>query len=164
MMNDILLSRRSVIPAAGLGALALAGLARPVVAAAAPEWTDLEKKNVAVVDALMKALGDDAYTPEKMLQFFTEDCFVRMVESRPPVNGHAALVAEFRDFMFRGGNRFGVETYQTFAYGPLVANSRHDWFITPDKKKGRDLYVAGYFILKDGKIKEYADLLTAPPK
>ena len=80
-----------------------------------------------------------------------------MVEDEPAVVGPASIAAAFKGFLTPGVT-VTVETLSTTAHGPVVLNRRIDTVKTPDKPD-QVFPVAGVFIVKDGKIKEWADYL-----
>jgi limonene-1,2-epoxide hydrolase len=143
------LTRRSLLAGAILGALAAAGLPRVGVAAAGAT----EKANVAVVDGFMAAWND----PDKAVNFLAPNASVRMVEDQPAVVGQAAVAAAFKGFLTPGVT-IGVETLETTAHGPVVMNRRVDTMKTPGKPD-QVFKVVGVFVVKDGKIVEWADYL-----
>ncbi len=155
---DNTVSRRGALAAGGLGAVALAGLARSA-AAESHERSATEKANVAMVGEFMKLWSAPDCTAEKLAAFIAEDCILRMEENKPAVEGKAAAIDAFNVFL-KDGQRFGIDTLDTFAIGPIVANSRSDYVIVPGKEPTGRFAVAGVFIVRDGKIQEWSDYLV----
>lgn len=118
-----------------------------------------EKANAEVVADFMKTWSDPACTGEKLAAFVSDDCVLRMEENKPAVEGRAAAVAAF-DVFLKDGQRFGIDILDTFVIGPVVANSRSDYVIVPGKEPTGRFEVAGVFILRDGKIQEWADYIV----
>ena len=122
--------------------------------ATAAESTN-EKGNVKVVNDFIAAWND----PDKAVTFLSDDASVRMVEDKPPVVGPAAVGAAFKGFM-SPGTKLAVKVLQTTAEGPVVMNRRID-ALTEAGKPPQAFKVVGVFIVKNGKIKEWADYLDA---
>jgi limonene-1,2-epoxide hydrolase len=80
-----------------------------------------------------------------------------MVEDQPAVVGPAAVGAAFKSFMTPGVS-LTVKTLSTTAHGPVVLNKRVDTMKTAGKPD-QAFPVAGVFIVKNGKIVEWADYL-----
>jgi limonene-1,2-epoxide hydrolase len=147
------MSRRSAFAAAGLGALLAGGLgARGAMAA---EMTAEEKANVKVVDDFMQSWAKPDIDAAKLAAFLTDDCVLRMQEDKPAITGKAAA-AEAMGKLLVNDMRFGIVSHTTFARGPLVANDRTDWVINKGVK-GASFGVAGVFVVRGGKIKEWSD-------
>ncbi len=134
------------------GLLCLAAVAGMVSSSAAAE-SATEKANMKVVADFIASWDD----PDKAVTFLSADASVRMVEDEPAVVGPAAIAAAFKGFLTPGVT-VTVETLSTTAHGPVVLNKRIDTVKTPDKPD-QVFPVAGVFIVKEGKIKEWADYL-----
>ncbi len=145
--------RRTLFVAGGLGAIALAGLSGS--AEAAGKRTDAEKANVKLVKAFCNSWND----PDSSVAYLSDDASVRMVEDKPAVVGPAAVAAAFKGFMSHG-EKISVKILTTLAKGPVVVNTRIDTMTTPGKPD-QAFNVVGVFIVKNGKIKEWADYLEA---
>ena len=143
------LKRRTSFIASLLGVAAVAGMAGTSLAAE----TATEKANMKVVADFIASWED----PDKAVSFLSADASVRMVEDEPAVVGRAAIAAAFKGFMTPGVT-LTIETLSTTVHGPVVLNKRIDTVKTPDKPD-QVFPVAGVFIVKEGKIKEWADYL-----
>jgi limonene-1,2-epoxide hydrolase len=172
----MLVTRRNLVAAGGLGAFALA-VSNAVNAApadapasgAAPVPPNLnapsaasagaiEKANVQLIKDFCKAWGDDPPDAENMAnKYLSDDCVVRFGESIEPVTGHDAAVALFETFL-ANGERYDLKVLETFARGPVVVNSRVDSTIKGTRTT-HPTSVVGVFIVKDGKIKEWSDFV-----
>jgi limonene-1,2-epoxide hydrolase len=168
----MLVTRRDLVAAGGLGAFALAvsqmaQAADAPASGAAPAVPNLngpsaasaetiEKANVLLVRDFCKAWGDDPPDPDDMAnKFLADDCVVRFGDTIEPVSGHDAAVALFQTFL-SNGERYDLKILETFARGPVVVNSRVDSTI----KGTRTMHptsVVGVFIVRNGKIKEWSD-------
>jgi limonene-1,2-epoxide hydrolase len=141
------LTRRALLVVATLGALAAAGA--PSAALAGPT----EKANEKVVDAFMAAWND----PDEAVTFLAPNASVRMVEDQPAVVGQANVAAALKSFM-KPGVTVSVKTLKTESHGPVVMNQRIDTLKEPGKPD--QVYkLVGVFVVKDGKIVEWADYL-----
>ena len=154
-------SRRMLMVAGGLGALAASGLAASAAAADAPaaKGADASVANVKLVNDFIKSWSAKDFDAEKVAaQYLAEDCVVRMEEDKPPLMGRAAVAAAFKGFL-TNGTTLKVKISQTYAHGPVVANSRVDTMVVPGKP-AQSFPVAGVFVVKNGKIKEWTDYLA----
>jgi limonene-1,2-epoxide hydrolase len=142
-------TRRTLLAAAAIVAISAPGLATRAVAAE----TDTEKANVKVVNDFIAAWDN----PDKAVTFLADKASVRMVEDQPAVVGPQAVGAAFKSFM-TPGTSLTVKTLSTTVHGPVVLNKRVDTMKVPGKPD-QAFPVAGVFVVKDGKIVEWADYL-----
>ena len=149
------MTRRDAFAAVGVGSVAFAGF---IGRAAAAEMTATEKANVQAVNAFMTAWGDPKTDADKLGAYLAEDSAVKMQEGKPALMGRAASVEAFKGYLSKG-TRFDIKILETFAKGPVVANSRVDAVIT-DGKMGNSFPVVGVFVMKDGKVQEWADYIV----
>ena len=149
-MNETNVTRRTAIVAGALGAVAVAAM--PKIASAAPAAGEAKANQKVVKDFI--AAWDD---PDKAASFLADDASVRMVEDQPAVIGPKAVAAAFKSFMTPGVT-ISVKVLATFAEGPVVTNKRIDTMKTPGKPD-QAFKVVGVFVVKNGKIKEWADYL-----
>ena len=112
-----------------------------------------EKANMKVVADFIASWDD----PDKAVSYLSADASVRMVEDEPAVVGPAAIAAAFKSFM-TPGMTLTVETLSTTVHGPVVLNKRIDTIKTPGKPD-QVFPVVGVFVVKEGKIDEWADYL-----
>jgi limonene-1,2-epoxide hydrolase len=150
--TDLLVTRRKLFLAGGLGAIALAA----AKSANAVDVGGVDKANIQLVKDFCKAWADDPPDSENMANhFLAEDCIVRFGETIAPVTGQVAAAALFESFL-GNGQRYDLRILETFAHGPIVVNSRMDSTI----RGARTIHptpVVGVFFIKDGKIKEWSD-------
>ena len=168
----MLVTRRNLVAAGGLGAFAIAvagtaGAADPgnalpssgMPASNAPSASSpgsIEKANVQLVKDFCKAWGDDPPDPEDMAnKYLSDDCVVRFGDTVDPVSGHDGAVALFQTFL-SNGERYDLKILETFARGPVVVNSRIDSTIK-GMRTTHPTSVVGVFIVRNGKIKEWSD-------
>ncbi len=143
------LKGRTFLIAGLLCMAAVAGMAGSSVAADSAT----EKANIKVVADFIASWDD----PDEAVTFLSPDASVRMVEDEPALVGTAAIAAAFKGFLTPGVT-LTVETLSTTVHGPVVLNKRIDTVKTPDKPD-QVFPVAGVFIVKQGKITEWADYL-----
>jgi limonene-1,2-epoxide hydrolase len=88
------------------------------------------------------------------MPFFADPCSYRVLETRDPIKGFAAVRDQIRDLV-KNVERF--EVLDTFARGPMVFNERIDHFKPGGTIPLRSWHGVGVFFLKDGKIVEWQD-------
>ena len=149
-MNDSnqMLGRHLIAQTALILLIAL-GLVTPVVAAESA----MEKANIKVVNDFMAAWS----TPDKAVTYLAPQASVRMIEDQPAVVGQSAIADVFKSFMTPGVTLL-IETLETTAHGPVVLNKRIDTMKT-EGKPDQVFPVVGVFVVKHGKIIEWADYL-----
>lgn len=151
------ISRRAMFAVGGLGLIAVSGAAGSA-AAAVP--SPAEKANLKLVNEFCKVWNAKDLDLDKAVStYLADDCSIRLVEGQPPAVGKAAAVELFKSFI-KNGERYDLKVVESFAKGPVVANSRIDTTIAPGKKP-EAVPVAGVFIVKDGKIREWSDYPVA---
>lgn len=156
------LSRRALFLAGGLGALAAAGYAGGAEAEEMPPVAPagVEKPNLKLVTDFLKSWAAKDFDADKVVpQYIADDCLVRMEENKPPLTNAGAIASELKAFT-SNGTRIKVGIHQTFAKGPIVVTYRTDTIVVPGKPD-QPFAVAGVFIVKNGKIKEWSDYLVA---
>lgn len=153
-------TRRTLLIAGGIGAMAAAWPASAGAACASSEWTAVEKANVKVVTDFLAAW--EAGDVERIVKFLTDDSLVRLTAhtQRPPLAGPAPVADAARKFFSTSSLKFKV--LETMASGPIVVSNRIDRNTT--KTGIVDYYYLGVFFLKDGKVKEWSDYEVAPSK
>jgi limonene-1,2-epoxide hydrolase len=146
-------SRRNTFVAGVIGVLALAGFAS-CAQAHGPEMSAEEKANVKVVDDFIASFND----PAKLATFFSNDASIRMVDEKPAVIGPKAFLEEVKKIS-NPGDKFEVVTHDKWAKGPMVVNSRTDIVKSPGKPD-MPIKIAGFFIVRNGKITEWTDYIV----
>jgi limonene-1,2-epoxide hydrolase len=149
----LFVSRRTAFKVSGLGAITMAAAGGLPAAA---DSSTVEKTNIQVVKDFCQAWAEDPPDPDKMVdQFLTEDCLVRFGDKVAPVTGRSAAAALFRSFL-ANGERYDLKILETFARGPVVANSRTDSTLK-GARSSNPTAVVGVFVLRDGRIREWSD-------
>lgn len=143
------LDRRGFL-AAGAGAIALAGLARPAEGA---ELTAGEQANVQLVNDFCAAWpGHDL---DRLMAYFADDGAYRMTETTELADGREAVAARIQTIL-NSVVRFDV--LESFARGPMVINERIDYFTNFAIKSWHGV---GVFFIRDGKIVDWYDYTIA---
>jgi limonene-1,2-epoxide hydrolase len=148
--------RRAFLATAGLGTTALA----LAMTAEAADWSDAERTNVKVVNDFCAAwkTGD----PAKVASYFADGCMARPTAhdlkhpspgAEGPIVGRPALLEAVKKFM--DGSKIDLEVVDVFVQGPLVVNTRIDHLT--GQNGSRQVYYAGVFYVKDGRIQEWSD-------
>ena len=145
-------TRRTFISAGALGAAAL--LAAPS-RSEARDWTGAEKANVKVVNDFCAAWV--SHDPDKIASYMADDCLARISETQPPTKGRAALVDALKALLQRL-DKVEIEVVETFAIGSTVLNDRIDYVTRGGMRT--PVRVAGFFVVKDGKIAEWTDYVV----
>jgi limonene-1,2-epoxide hydrolase len=135
----------------GTGALAAAGSAIPLAAAAA-DWTAAEKANVSVVNEFCASWSSRDL--RQILPRLADDCVYRMTETTAPASGHAGVTERLGTWL-QTSERIEFTVLETFAQGPIVMNRRIDRFVSTTRPLTWE--GVGVFFVKDGKIKEWSD-------
>jgi len=93
---------------------------------------------------------------KEMATYLSSRCLVRPIEDKPALTTPAEAANVFVEFM-KDGSRVGrVDFHRVVATGPLVVTRRTDVVLVPGKPNA--VYeIAGVFLVKDGKIREWID-------
>jgi limonene-1,2-epoxide hydrolase len=121
--------------------------------------TATEKANLDVVDQFCKAwfIRPADASRETMLSLMTPDGLWRIRTGTPRI-GHEAVGALMKTAL--DTTRFDLNVFDTFARGNIVVNTRIDSNVYTNGKPTDTPYpIAGVFIMKDGKISEWYEML-----
>jgi limonene-1,2-epoxide hydrolase len=150
------MNRRTFLPTAFLGALALAGLPRTSQAAG---MTESEKANIKTISDMVSTWDIVAASAPldigRLKPFFADDCAFRL---RPTDTAAARGLEVVEAAIQRGtanGQKIHHELLDRFAKGPVVVMEKLNQFITPEKT--RTSHVVAVFLMKDGKIAEWTE-------
>jgi limonene-1,2-epoxide hydrolase len=146
-------TRRQFLTTSTLGSVGLVQLIASTSATAAGET---EALNVKITTEFCKAW--ERNDPELLASYLADDCMLRMSERSAVISGRTAALERFKESSrIAAPPRWEINVVQTFAKGPIVVNERHDRGILQNKIT--DYVVAGLFVIKDGKIKEWTDFM-----
>lgn len=154
--SHLILSRRGLVAAGGLTAVALAAGTADATGNAAAGPTAKDKANIALVDRFCQAWsGKNLDLDALVATYMTDDCIVRFMDSTMMATGKTATLEMFKSFC-AGDLTYELKVLNTVAVGPIVANTRIDTTFIPGKPPV-PADIAGVFIVHDGKIKEWSD-------
>jgi len=113
--------------------------------------TEQDKANIAVVKAFI-AGWDQA---DRGSPHLADNASLRMEEGKPALIGKKAYTDAWAALL--PGQKVVVKYHEIVARGPVVLTNRTDILVTPGKPD-MNYEIVGYFIVKDKKIVEWADL------
>ena len=151
-MEERIIGRRKFVTAATLGvsALGLTGWA-----ADAAEMTDEEKRNVQVLHEFLTARWTVPFNAEGIGKFLAPDCIRGTDDIR--LRGKLAILDELTK-NYKDTESADFKTLQTWARGPLLMNERIEHTAVRGRSGGAgggEWHGLGFFVLKDGLIKEW---------
>ena len=158
--NDRPVSRRAVMTSAAIGGISALMLTPTMVAAmssAASLPTPAEKANTDLVRSFISGwTKKDFDAGKEMAAYLSTPCLARPIEDKPALTKPADVAQIFIDFM-KDGSRVGrVDFHRVVTLGPLVVTRRTDVVFVPGKPNV--IYeIAGIFLVKEGKIREWID-------
>ncbi len=93
-----------------------------------------------------------------LADYLADDIVYQMFEGRPDIIGREAFIKELGGFL-TNLKEVEWEIVRTHAIGNLVINDRIDHFIGADEDRSMHFSIAGFFLVKDGKIKVWKDYM-----
>ena len=129
----------------------LAGFALLPQAAKAAEPTAAEKANLDLVTRFCQSFAERDWA--KIDAFLSPDLVYRITDTAPAVKG-ADAISRIRNYVERSTS-IEFKILDSWVRGPVVVNERVDSFTRPDGKVA--YHLTGVFLVKDGKIVEWAD-------
>jgi limonene-1,2-epoxide hydrolase len=91
-----------------------------------------------------------------LADYLADDVVYQMFEGRPDIIGREAFIKELGGFL-DNLKEVEWEILRTYSIGELVINDRVDHFVGEDEKRSMHFSIAGYFLVRDGKIKVWKD-------
>jgi limonene-1,2-epoxide hydrolase len=91
-----------------------------------------------------------------LADYLADDIQYQMFEGRPDIVGKEELINTLGGFL-QNMKEVDWEILRTHSVGELVINDRIDHFIGEDESKSMHFAIAGYFLVRDGKIKIWKD-------
>lgn len=91
-----------------------------------------------------------------LADYLAEDIQYQMFEGRPDIIGRGAFVKELGPFL-ANLKEVEWEILRSHTIGELVINDRIDHFVGDDEKRSMHFAIAGFFLVRDGKIKVWKD-------
>jgi limonene-1,2-epoxide hydrolase len=116
--------------------------------------TPLEEENERIVTQF--CLDWSKRDAHLLADYLADDIVYRMFEGRPDIVGREAFI-EALDGFLKGLKEVEWEILRTYSIGELVINDRIDHFVADDEKRSMHFAIAGYFLVRDGKIKIWRD-------
>ena len=150
---------RRTFAATSLGAMAaigapMAGQTQGAAPVRLPIPPDVEKANVALVNAFCAAWGKGDITT--IGNALADNCAFRISQSRPPIVGKQAVMDAITGFLKDGPIEFKI--LKTVVLGPVVLNEREDYLPAAGGRPARVIRIhAGMFFVANGKIVEWTD-------
>jgi limonene-1,2-epoxide hydrolase len=149
------ISRRAVIAAAGgLAACSTVSTGGNDPVSEAPEKSELEIENERLVTQF--CLDWATRDIDLLADYLADDVVYQMFEGRPDIVGREAFVKELGGFL-QNLKEVEWEIVRTHCIGELVINDRIDHFIGETEKTSMHFSIAGFFLVRDGKIKVWKD-------
>jgi len=148
-------TRRDVL--IGAGGLAASGLAGCSTSAGIKEQTvssELEQENERMVTQF--CLDWAKRDIDLLADYLAEDVVYQMFEGRPDILGREAFKKELGGFL-QNLKEVEWEIVRTHTIGNLVINDRIDHFVGETEKQSMHFAIAGFFLVKDGKISVWKD-------
>jgi limonene-1,2-epoxide hydrolase len=91
-----------------------------------------------------------------LANYLADDVVYQMFEGRPDIVGRAEFIKQLDGFLNDLVN-VEWEIRRSYAIGELVINDRIDHFVAKDEKRSMHFAIAGFFLVRDGKIKVWKD-------
>jgi len=149
------MSRRTIIAAAGgLAACSTVSTGGNDPMSEVPVKSELEIENERIVTQF--CLDWATRDIDLLADYLAEDVVYQMFEGRPDIVGRYAFVKELGGFL-KNLKEVEWEILRTHAIGELVINARVDHFVGEDEKRSMHFSIAGFFLVRDGKIKVWKD-------
>lgn len=146
------LSRRAILAAAG----GLAGCSTLTTGQGSNAYTKspLEIENERIVTQF--CLDWASRDANLLANYLADDVVYQMFEGRPDIVGRAEFIKQLDGFL-NDLVKVEWEILRTCAIGELVINDRIDHFVAKDEKRSMHFAIAGFFLVRDGKIKVWKD-------
>ncbi|MGK0499465.1 MAG: limonene-1,2-epoxide hydrolase [Oceanicoccus sp.] len=156
--NAFYLNRRSLLVAAGgivaASATGCSNLSSATETNNARARTEEEEANIELVTRFC----DDwsKMDAEYLTNFLSDDIIYQMFEGRPDIIGKDAFIKVLEQFL-KSMKKVEWITRYSEAIGPIVINERFDHFYSTNDKRSMHFEIAGYFLVKKGKIQVWRD-------
>jgi limonene-1,2-epoxide hydrolase len=120
----------------------------------APEKSELEIENERLVTQF--CLDWATRDVNLLADYLADDVVYQMFEGQPDIIGKDAFVKALGGFLQKL-KEVEWEIVRTQCIGELVINDRIDHFIGEDENSSMHFAIAGFFLVRDGKIKVWKD-------
>jgi len=91
-----------------------------------------------------------------LAEYLADDVVYQMFEGNPDIVGKEAFINTLDAFL-KSMKEVEWEILRTYSVGELVINDRIDHFVGKDESKSMHFAIAGWFLVRDGKIKLWRD-------
>jgi limonene-1,2-epoxide hydrolase len=116
--------------------------------------SELEQENERIVTQFCKDWENrDAVA---LAEYLSEDVVYQMFEGNPDIIGKDQFISTLEKFL-KSMKEVDWEITRSYAVGELVINERIDHFVGEDESKSMHFGIAGFFLVRDGKIKLWRD-------
>ena len=149
--NGIHVSRRAVLAAAG-------GIAGCATVPAQQESSEMKTELEIANEKLVNDFCADWSTRDvnRLASYLADDLVYQMFEGRPDIIGREEFIKQLGPFL-QNLEAVEWEILQSYVVGPLVINERMDHFIAASEDRSMHFQIAGYFLVRDGKIQVWKD-------
>ena len=148
-------SRRDILfGAGGLAATGLTGCYSTNKSKEHAMSTTLEQENERIVTQFCLDWANKDV--DQLADYLAEDVVYQMFEGRPDIIGRDAFKKVLGGFV-SNLKEIEWEILRSHAIGELVINDRIDHFIGETEKESMHFSIAGFFLVRDGKIKVWKD-------
>jgi len=148
-------SRRAILAAAGaLAGSSLISVRGEDAVSETQAQSELEIENERIVTQF--CLDWAKKDVNLLADYLADDVVYQMFEGRPDIIGREAFIKELGGFL-ENLKEVEWEIVRTYAIGELVINDRIDHFVGEDEKRSMHFSIAGFFLVRDGKIKVWKD-------
>jgi len=125
------------------------------------EPSQLEQDNAALVTDFCKSWS--TIDVDQIAGYLDDKIVYQMFEGMPEIKGKEDFIKRIKPF-FAAIDRVEWDILRTHTIGNLVINERVDHFYRKDDKPDMHFPVAGFFVVKDGKIRIWRDYGMPKPK
>jgi limonene-1,2-epoxide hydrolase len=155
MDNKARITRRSLLAATtGVAGCASLGMEGAGMDGNEPVKSELEIENERIVTQFCL---DWAKRDVRLLaEYLSDDIVYQMFEGNPDIIGKEKFIKTLDGFL-KSMKEVEWEILRTYSIGELVINDRIDHFIGEDEAKSMHFAIAGWFVVRDGKIKIWRD-------
>jgi limonene-1,2-epoxide hydrolase len=149
------LTRRDIlVGAGGLAASSLVGCTTQAQIKEQAVSSELEQENERIVTQF--CLDWAKRDVDLLADYLADDIVYQMFEGRPDILGKEAFKQALGGFT-KNLKSIEWEILRTHTIGELVINDRIDHFIGETEEKSMHFAIAGFFLVKEGKIKVWKD-------
>jgi limonene-1,2-epoxide hydrolase len=150
MDNKAGLTRRSVLAmTTGMAGCAAVGTGTDMA-----EKSPLEIENERIVTQF--CLDWEKQDAALLAEYLADDVVYQMFEGNPDIIGKEQFIKTLDAFL-KNLKKVEWEILRTYSVGELVINDRIDHFVAEDDSKSMHFAIAGWFVVRDGKIKIWRD-------